>query len=84
MSQGPASSRLTRLGFSTVLSSSLLLTSVAGAIACTSMLLPAKDGGFVYGRTLEFGLDLNSQLIVIPRKLTYTATGPQGQSGREA
>ena len=82
MSQGPVSSRLTRLGFSTILSSSLLLTSVAGAIACTSMLLPAKDGGFVYGRTLEFGLDLKSQLIVIPRKLTYTATGPQGRVGQ--
>jgi hypothetical protein len=37
------------------------------------MLLPAKDGGFVYGRTLEFGLDLNSQLIVVPRNITSLA-----------
>jgi choloylglycine hydrolase len=82
MSKGLVSSRLARLGLSTVLSGSLLLTPVAGAQACTSMLLPAKDGGFVYGRTLEFGLDLKSQLVVIPRKLAYTGTGPQGVVGQ--
>ena len=76
------SSRLARLGLSTILSGSLLLTPVAGALACTSMLLPAKDGGFVYGRTLEFGLDLKSQLIVIPRNITFTGTGPQGVVGQ--
>jgi choloylglycine hydrolase len=82
MSQGLVSSRLSRLGLSTVLSSSLVLASVAGALACTSMLLPAKDGGFIYGRTLEFGLDLKSQLIVVPRNITFTGTGPQGQVGQ--
>ncbi len=81
MFKGLVSSRLAHLGLSTILSGSLLLTPVAGAQACTSMLLPAKDGGFVYGRTLEFGLDLRSQLIVIPRKLTFTGTGPQGRVG---
>ncbi len=76
------SSRLAHLGLSTVLSTSLLLVPVAGAQACTSMLLPAKDGGFVYGRTLEFGLDIKSQLIVIPRKLSFSGTGPQGPVGQ--
>jgi choloylglycine hydrolase len=74
--------RLAHLGLSTVLSTSLLLVPVAGAQACTSMLLPAKDGGFVYGRTLEFGLDIKSQLIVIPRKLVFSSTGPQGPVGQ--
>jgi choloylglycine hydrolase len=74
--------RLAHLGLSTVLSTSLLLVPVAGAQACTSMLLPAKDGGFVYGRTLEFGLDIKSQLIVIPRKLVFSSTGPQGPIGQ--
>lgn len=81
MFKGLVSSRRAHLGLSTILSGSLLLTPVAGAQACTSMLLPAKDGGFVYGRTLEFGLNLKSQLIVIPRKLTFTGTGSQGRIG---
>ncbi|MBS7538292.1 linear amide C-N hydrolase [Ancylobacter lacus] len=51
------------------------------AQACTSFLIRAQDGGLVYGRTLEFGRSLRSQLIVIPRKLTYAATGPDGTPG---
>ena len=35
--------------------------------ACTSFLLKGSDGGFVYGRTMEFGLPLKSQLTTIPR-----------------
>lgn len=51
------------------------------AQACTSFLLDAADGGKIYGRTMEFGLDLRSQLIVVPRKLTITGTGPDGKAG---
>ncbi|WP_454918677.1 linear amide C-N hydrolase [Xanthobacter sediminis] len=51
------------------------------ARACTSFLLKSADGGFVYGRTLEFGLPLNSALTVIPRNLAYTGTGPDGKPG---
>lgn len=51
------------------------------ALACTSFLLKAADGGFVYGRTLEFGLPLNSALTVIPRNLPYAGTGPDGKPG---
>ena len=58
-----ASSRLVlarpaRLGLSALLSFSLLTLPVNAARACTSVLLPAQDGGFVYGRTLEFGLQI--------------------------
>ena len=51
------------------------------AQACTSFLLDAADGGKIYGRTMEFGLDLQSQLIVVPRKLALTGTGPDGSAG---
>jgi len=49
--------------------------------ACTSFLLPGNDGGFVYGRTLEFGLDIKSKGIAIPRGYTYQGTGIDGKQG---
>ncbi|GGF62587.1 choloylglycine hydrolase [Azorhizobium oxalatiphilum] len=52
-----------------------------GAQACTSFILRAADEGVVYGRTMEFGLPLQSQLTVIPRKLAISATGPDGTAG---
>ncbi len=51
------------------------------AQACTSFLLNAEDGGKVYGLTMEFGLNLNSQLIIVPRKLAIIGTGPDGTAG---
>ncbi|MGV2981911.1 linear amide C-N hydrolase [Camelimonas sp. ID_303_24] len=49
-------------------------------LACTSFLLKAADGGFVYGRTLEFSLPLNSSMLVMPRNFPYAGTGPGGQA----
>ncbi len=48
------------------------------ATACTSFVLDSADGGKVYGRTMEFGLDLESQIIIVPRKFAITGTGPAG------
>src|SRR4029453_12307291 len=70
MASHPASSgsaRPARIGLSILLSFSLLTLPVNAARACTSVLLPAQDGGFVYGRTMEFGLQMNSQLMIVPR-----------------
>jgi choloylglycine hydrolase len=63
-----------------------LMAAAAGPVqACTSILLPAKDGAYVYGRTMEFALPLRSQLVIIPRNYRITATGPAapvvGQGG---
>lgn len=66
----------------TALAVATTLASARPAQACTSMLVPAADGGYVYGRTLEFGLELRSQFIVVPRNLTITATGPAGEIGK--
>ena len=49
--------------------------------ACTSFLLKGNDGGFVYGRTMEFGLPLKSQLVVIPRNLAMLGVGVDSQPG---
>lgn len=51
------------------------------AQACTSFLLKSADGGFAYGRTMEFGLPLQSQVIVVPRQFAFVGTGPDGQAG---
>ncbi len=51
------------------------------AEACTSFLIKATNGDPVYGRTMEFGFELDSSAIVIPRKLEIGATGPDGKPG---
>ena len=40
---------------------SLSLIASSPGKACTSFLLKASDGGYVYSRTLEFGIDLKSK-----------------------
>ncbi len=49
--------------------------------ACTSFLLKGSDGGYVYGRTMEFGLPLKSQLTVIPRNMPLPGVGVDGKPG---
>lgn len=59
----------------------LFATITPSAQACTSFLLRSADNGFVYGRTMEFGVPLHSQFIVVPRKLEVKGTGPDGSPG---
>jgi choloylglycine hydrolase len=49
--------------------------------ACTSLIIPTKDGGYVYGRTLEFALNLDSDIIFIPRGYQMSGTGPDAKPG---
>ena len=49
--------------------------------ACTSFLLKGSDGGYVYGRTMEFGLPLHSQLTTIPRAYAHKGIGVDGKYG---
>lgn len=51
------------------------------ANACTSFLLSGNDNGFVYGRTMEFGLPLQSQLMTIPRNIALQGIGIDGKAG---
>ena len=60
------------------------LCSTVGNIAnaCTGITLKAKDGGVVYGRTMEWGsFDLGSRLIVVPRGYEATTHTPDGKPG---
>jgi len=51
------------------------------AEACTGIRLIAVDGGVVPGRTLEFGFDLKSDVIVIPKGTTIVGSTPNGSHG---
>jgi len=51
------------------------------AQACTGIRLVAKDGGVVAARSLEFGLDLHSQVLVVPAGTALTGTLPDGGKG---
>ncbi|GLK83293.1 linear amide C-N hydrolase [Ancylobacter defluvii] len=53
------------------------------AQACTSFLLGTSDGAYVYGRTMEFGFELASDMMVIPRQFALAGTGPGGKPGIE-
>lgn len=60
-----------------VLSSALLAVSQSSE-ACTGLKLTAKDGSNVHGRTLEFGIVVDSSVAVVPRDYSYTASTPLG------
>lgn len=51
------------------------------AQACTGIRLVAADGSVVYARTLEFGLDLKSQIAMVPRGYVRVGTTPDGKEG---
>ena len=50
--------------------------------ACTSLVLNANDGGRVYGRTMEFGIPLQSQVMKMPRGYANPGIGPDGTAGK--
>jgi len=50
--------------------------------ACTSFIVKSSDSSYVYGRTLEFGVNLESVPIAIPRNFDYHGTGVNGQAGK--
>jgi choloylglycine hydrolase len=51
------------------------------AQACTGVRLIAKDGGVAPGRTLEFGFDLKSEVVVIPKGSAIVGSLPDGGKG---
>ncbi len=47
-------------------------------MACTGILVTAKDGSTVNGRTVEFGIPLEFTLAVVPRGLAFVGKTPNG------
>ena len=52
------------------------LVAAPPAQACTGIELIAVDGTVVHARTLEFGIDLKSNVILVPRGYVRTGTTP--------
>lgn len=51
------------------------------AHACTGIRLIAEDGTVVYARTMEFGNDLHSDVLMVPRGFARTGTTPDQKEG---
>lgn len=66
-----------------------LLSPIVGAVmactlqanACTHFMLKAQDGTVMVTRTLEFGPNLNSQVVTSPRGTQFTSPAPDGGKG---
>lgn len=48
---------------------------------CTCFKIKAKDQTVVVGRTMEFGVDLQSKITVFPRGYKFQAVGPNNKPG---
>jgi choloylglycine hydrolase len=59
----------------------MLGSALQGAQACTGIRLIAADGSVVHARTLEFGFDLKSDIMMVPRGYARTGTTPDGKEG---
>lgn len=45
---------------------------------CTAIELKTKDGAIVHGRTVEFGIEIDISVAVVPRGYSFTGKIPQG------
>lgn len=57
----------------------IILPTLANLEACTGIQLQSKDGKYVNGRTLEFGIKLETSVGVVPRGFEFTGTTPLGK-----
>jgi choloylglycine hydrolase len=54
---------------------------VSQADACTGITIKPKDGSIIFARTLEFAVDIESNVIVVPRGKEYVGTAPGDKPG---
>ena len=55
-----------------------LLIALATIDACTGLKLRAQDGSTVHGRTLEFGVAVETSIAFIPKGYQFIAETPEG------
>jgi len=61
---------------------SLFLIASFDTNACTVFRLKAADGSMIVTRSMEFGVDLHYDLIIVPRNLTFTSPFINMKSGK--
>ncbi len=59
-----------------------LALAAQSALACTGVMLKTSDGSFVHGRTVEFGVKLESSIAVVPRGHAFVGKTPRGDGLR--
>jgi choloylglycine hydrolase len=60
------------------------LLAATPAAACTGILLKNADGTIVHGRTVEFGIPLDVDLVVVPRGYNFVGQTPLGDGKKWA
>lgn len=74
--------RLFRTLFATISLAALMLASAVDLVqACTGIRLTAADGTVIPARTMEFAIDIHSDLMMVPRGYARTGTTPDGKEG---
>ena len=53
----------------------------SAAFACTDFALKAKDNTVINGRSMEFPIDLKSEVLIVPRGVQHTCTDNKGVKG---
>lgn len=59
----------------------LLTLDATVASACTGITIRPADGSVIFSRTMEFGADLKSNVIIVPRGYEFEGTAPGDQPG---
>ncbi len=59
----------------------MLQASSGAALACTDFLVHADDGTNVVGRSMEWGLNLDSKIWQYPRGMARSSQSPDGKTG---
>src|ERR1700732_5007236 len=76
----PAMSRL-RMALATLVVLSQAVACPSLVRACTGITIKPNDGSIIFARTLEFAVDLKSNIIVVPRGKEYVGTAPGDKPG---
>lgn len=69
-------SKISIFGFLTA--ATAFITPQSNLEACTGLKLVSKDGSVVHGRTLEFGIQVDTSIVVVPEGYEFVGTTPQG------
>ena len=62
----------------TLLTAALLLASSNVGNACTGIMLRLADGSVVHGRTVEFGITIDTSIVFVPRGQKFVGQTPEG------
>jgi choloylglycine hydrolase len=74
--------QILRKALSGLVACSMLLGCMLQSVqACTGIMLIAEDGTVVHARTMEFAIDIHSDVIMVPRGYVRTGTTPDGKPG---